>query len=237
MKRSHFWLIIVLLSIFATFQTIFWLDKYLRDPLMFLAKVRMTQMATEAVNQAMMDQANFGADSSKMIQWKTNADGKVTGAFIDYQEQTKITAKTIQIVQQTLEKQADLYARVPIGHALNSPFISSIGPSVAVHFHPASAVQAEVRTKQSSEGINTVLVEVFVHIQTEIAVLVPFDQDFTTLETDIPLSYMMVVGDVPAYYYDSKGNPVGSSAAQAPSIALPPVQQTPSGGTESTTGE
>jgi sporulation protein YunB len=236
MKRSHFWLIIFLLSIFATFQTFFWLDKYLRDPLMFLAKVRMTQMATEAVNQAMMEQANFGVDSNKMIQWKTSADGKVTGAFIDYQEQTRITAQTIQIVEQTLQKEAKLYARVPIGHALNSPFISSIGPSIGVRFHPASAVDAEVRTKQSSEGINTVLVEVYVHIKTEIAVLVPFDQDFTTLETNIPLSYMMVVGDVPAYYYDGNGNPVGSGANQAPALALPPVGQSTNGGSEPQTG-
>jgi len=229
MKRSHFWLIIVLLVIFSTFQSFFWLDKYLRDPLMFLAKVRMTQMATEAVNQAILDQVAGAADSSKMIQWKTSGDGKVTGAFIDYQEQMKLTAQTIRVAEQTLQEQAKLYERVPIGHALNSPFISSLGPSVAVRFHPASAVQAEVRTKQTSAGINTVLVEVYVHVTTRIAVLVPFDQDFTTLETDIPLSYMMIVGDVPAYYYDGKGNPIGSGAAQAPPIALPPASS-PSGG-------
>ena len=33
----------------------------------------------------------------------------------------------------------------------------------------------------------------------------------------------MVVGDVPTYYYDGKGNPVGNAAGSAPSLALPNI--------------
>jgi sporulation protein YunB len=228
MKRRHFWLLMLLLIVLATFQSLLFLDKYLRDPLMFLAKVRITQIATEAVNQAMMDNIASGADSSKMVQWKTNEAGKITGFLIDYKEQMNITAQTIKVVERTLQEQAGLYEKIPLGHALNSPFISSIGPSVSVRFHPASAVQAEVRTRQSSAGINMLLVEVYVHIKTQIAVVIPFDQEPSTLETDIPLSYMMVVGDVPTYYYDGKGNPVGNGAAQAPALSLPGADPQPS---------
>lgn len=225
MKRRHFWIIMALLFVFAMFQSLLFLDRYLRDPLMFLAKVRITQIATEAVNQAMMDNIASGADSSKMIQWKTNEAGKITGFLIDYKEQMSITAQTIQVVERTLKEQASLYEKIPLGHALNSPFISSIGPSVSVRFHPASAVQAEVRTRQTSAGINMLQVEIYVHIKTQIAVVIPFDREPATLETDIPLSYMMVVGDVPMYYYDGRGNPVGSGAAQAPALSLPPASQ------------
>lgn len=221
MKRRHFWLIMLLVFLLATIQSIYWLDKSLRDPLMFLAKVRITQIATEAINQAIMDNVASDADSSKMIEWKTNNAGEITGFFIDYKEQMQVTAKTIQVVERALAEQSEQYERIPIGHALNSPFISSLGPSVSVRFHPASAVQVEVRTRQSNVGINNVQIEVYAHIQTQIAVLIPFDQDPSTLETDIPLSYLMVVGNVPTYYYDGRGNPVGSGASQAPALSLP----------------
>lgn len=221
MKRRHFWLIMLLLFLLATIQSVYWLDKYLRDPLMFMAKVRITQIATEAINQAIMDDVAGDADSSKMIQWKTNDDGKITGFFMDYKEQMRVTAQTIQVVERTLNEQSEQYERIPIGHAINSPIISSLGPSVAVRFHPASAVQVEVRTKQTSVGINNVQIEVYAHIKTEIAVLIPFDREPSSLETDIPLSYLMVVGDVPTYYYDGRGNPVGSGASQAPALSLP----------------
>jgi sporulation protein YunB len=221
MKRRTFWLLMLLVFVLATIQSFALLDKHLRGPLMFLAKVKIMQGATEAVNQAMLDNLAQDADSSKMIQWKTNEAGKITGFLIDYKEQMRITSETIRIVEAALKKHEELDERIPIGHALNSPLLSSLGPSVSVKFHPVSAVQAEVRTRQTSAGINMLQVEIYVHVKTQIAVVIPFDQEPSTLETDIPLSYMMVVGDVPMYYYDGKGNPVGSGAAQAPALTLP----------------
>lgn len=228
MKRRHFWLLILLVFVLATIQSIYFLDHYLRSPLMFMAKVRVNQIATEAINQAIMDDVSGDADSSKMIQWKTNDAGRITGFMLDYKEQMRVTARTIQVVERTLDEQSRVYERIPIGHALNSPFISSLGPSVSVRFHPASAVHVEVRTKQTNVGINNVQIEVYAHIETQIAVLVPFDQDENPLETDIPLSYLMVVGDVPTYYYDGRGNPVGDGASQAPALSLPDPQPAPS---------
>ncbi len=195
---------------------------------MFLAKVRVTQMATDAINTAITEEIAQTADTDKLIQWKTNPDGKITGFLIDYKEQMGITSKTIQVVSRVLKEREDFPERIPIGHALNSPFLSSIGPKVAVTFHPMSAVKVDVETQQSEAGINMLLVEVYVRIRTEIAVVIPFDQAPEMLETKIPLSYVMVVGDVPTYYYDGNGNPVGNGAAQAPSIALPGKLEEPS---------
>lgn len=221
MRRKHFWLITMLVVLFLTIQASIFLDRELRDPLMFLAKIRVKQLATEAINTAIQEQIAQTADSDKMIRWKTSVDGKITGFEIDYKQQMAITAKTLDIVNQVLKEHEDVPERIPIGHALNSPIISSFGPSVAVKFHPASVVKVDVETEQSEAGINNLLVEVYVRIRTEIAVVVPFDKEPEIIETKIPLSYAMVVGDVPTYYYDNNGNPVGNGAAQAPAIALP----------------
>jgi len=221
MKRSHLWLIVALLMTILFVQGTIFLDRELRQPLMFLAKVKVNQVATEAINAAIRSEFARSVESDKMILWRTDAAGKITGFEIDYKQQMAITAKTIGIVERSLKEREDVPERIPIGHALNSPFISSIGPSVSVTFHPASAVKVDVETEQKEAGINMLLVEVFVRIRTEIAVVVPFDKDPETVETKIPLSYALVVGDVPTYYYDGSGHPVGNGAAQAPAIALP----------------
>lgn len=233
-KRRHVWLIAGLLVVFMIVQSTVFLDRELRQPLMFLAKVRVNQLATEAINGAIKSEFAQSAESDQMIRWRTNNEGKITGFEIDYKQQLAITAKTIETVENTLKAHEDVPERIPIGHALNSPFISSIGPSVAVKFHPASYVKVDVETEQREAGINMLLVEVFVRIRTEVAVVIPFDKEPEILETKIPLSYALVVGDVPTYYYDGSGNPVGSGAAQAPSIALPLPQEPvspPQGGT------
>ena len=226
MKRKHVWLIALLVFAFLMIQGMLFLDRELRGPLMFLAKIKITQMATEAINTAIADEVARTVDSNKLIEWRTSEAGKVTGLMIDYQEQMRITARTIEVVNRVLREREDIPEQIPIGHALNSPFISSIGPSVSVKFHPATAVKVDVDTRSTETGINNLLIEVFVRIRTDIAVVIPFDQEPQQIETEIPLSYVMVVGDVPTYYYDGHGNPVGNSAQQAPVITLPNPETT-----------
>ncbi|MDI4644215.1 sporulation protein YunB [Cohnella hashimotonis] len=221
LPRKYFFFALLAIALFAAVQSFIYLDRYLREPLMFLAKQRITEMAVQAINSAITENIAAGADGSKMVQWKTNADGKTAGIEIDYKEQMRITAQTITVVEAALKEQEALHERIPIGHAVDSPFLSSLGPSVAVRLHPISTVQAEVRTRQTSAGINNVLVEVYIHVATEIAIVIPFDREPNRIETDIPLSYVMVAGDTPLYYYDGSGNPVGSGAAQAPVLSLP----------------
>jgi len=201
-------------------------DPELRQPMMFLAKVKVNQLAADAINAAIKAEFARAAESDKMILWRTTDEGKITGFELDYKQQMAITAKTIEVVERTLKQHEDVPERIPIGHALNSPLISSIGPSVAVNFHPASVVKAEVGLQQTEAGINMLLVEVYVRIRTEVAVVIPFDREPEIVETKIPLSYALVVGEVPSYYYDGSGNPVGSGASQAPAIALPPPDAT-----------
>lgn len=220
------WLIAALLLLIAVIQSFVFFDKKLKGPLLFLAQVRVKQMATEAINTAITQEIARTADADKMIQWKLDQSGKVTGFLIDYKEQMKLTSRTVQIVERVLKDKEDVPEHIPIGHALNSPLLSSFGPRVSVTFHPASAVQAEVDTRQTETAINMLLVEVFIRIRTEIAVVIPFDQAPEKLETEIPLSYALVVGSVPMYYYDGKGNPVGG-AGDAPSITLPAPSATP----------
>lgn len=221
LKRRYFALILLAVALLVAVQTFFYLDRYLREPLMFLAKQRITEMAVQAINAAITEDIAAGADGSKMVHWRTDANGKTAGLEIDYKEQMRITSQTITVVEQALRQQEAIHERIPLGHAVDSPFLSSLGPSVAVRLHPISTVQAEVRTRQSSAGINNVLVEVYIHVTTDIAIVIPFDREPNRIETDIPLSYVMVAGDTPVYYYDGSGNPVGSGAAQAPVLSLP----------------
>jgi len=222
LKRLHVWLIAVLALTFLFLQTFAFFDKHLKDPLLFLAKVRITQIASEAINTAIAERFSDQEEAGKLIQWQKNESGKITGFLIDYKEHLRITADTIRVVERVLKEKEEVPEHIPIGHALNSPLLSSIGPRIAVRFQPAGAVKVDVNTRQMDAGINMLLVEVYIHIRTDIAVIIPFDEAPETVETEIPISYLLVVGDVPMYYYDNKGNPIGNGAAQAPTLSLPP---------------
>jgi sporulation protein YunB len=220
-NRKQLWVIVLLLVLFATIQTFVFIEQKLKEPLMFLAQVRVKQLATDAINAAITREIADSAVADKMIQWKMDHSGKVSGFLIDFKEQMKLTSRAVTIVDQVLKEKEHVPDHIPIGHALNSPLLSAIGPKIAVTFHPVSVVKAEMDTRQTEVAINMLLVEVFIRIRTEVAVVIPFDREPEVLETEIPLSYALVVGDIPMYYYDGKGNPVGNGAANAPSIVLP----------------
>lgn len=216
-------------------QAFVYVERNLRPPLMNIAKIRVKQIATQAINKAITEQVAQRSESEKLIDWKMNSNGKISGFMLNYAEHMSITSQTINTVQTTLNEMKDIPEHIPIGHALNSAIISSYGPRVSVKYEPVGAVKVDLSTRQKDAGINMILVEVYIRIVAEVTIIIPFDTEPELVETDIPISYLLVVGDVPMYYYDNTGKPVGESAAQAPNISVP-LGQGSGGGVSSGSG-
>ncbi|SEN86595.1 sporulation protein YunB [Paenibacillus sp. OV219] len=222
-KMSRRKLVLILLIIFGLFffQMFIFVERNLQGPLMAVAKVRVKQVATQAINKAITEQVAHQSSADKLIEWKTNASGKVSGFMLNYSEHMRITSETIDTVQTKLNQMGDIPEKIPLGQALGSAIIASFGPRIPVKFEPIGAVKVDLDTKQKDAGINMILVEVYMHIVAEVSIIIPFDTQPELVDTEIPISYLLVVGDVPMYYYDNKGNPVGDSAPNAPNISLP----------------
>ncbi|MBW7456367.1 sporulation protein YunB [Paenibacillus sepulcri] len=220
-SRRRLWLLIMLIVFLFIFQLFIFVERNLQGPLMTVAKVRVKQVATQAINKAITDQVASQGDVEKLIEWKTNNSGKISGFMLNYAEHMRITSQTADRVQGMLNEIKHIPEKIPVGQALGSAIIASYGPRVPVKFEPAGAVKVDLETRQQDAGINMILVEVYMRIVAEVSIIIPFDTQPELVETEIPISYLLVVGDVPMYYYDNKGNPVGDSASGAPSISLP----------------
>lgn len=203
------------------FQFFVFVERNLKEPLMNVATIRVKQVATQAINKAITEQVASGTETDKLIDWKMNTAGKTSGFMINYAEHMRIRSETTQTVQETLNELGEIPEHVPVGQALGSAIIASFGPRVPVKFEPLGSVKVDLFTRQKEAGINNILVEVYMRIIAEVSIIIPFDTKPEMVETEIPISYLLVVGDVPMYYYDNKGNPIGDSAQGAPSITLP----------------
>lgn len=231
-QRKKWILIVLLVMIIVTIQSVTYVERNLKPPIMHLAKIRVKQLGTEAINKAITSQISAAGPSNELIDWKTDAEGKISGFMLNYNEHMRITSSALSVVQTTLQEMETIEDHVPVGQALGSPLLSSFGPKVPIRIEPQGAVKVDLNTRQQNAGINMILVEVYIHIVAEIAVVVPLDMEPEVVDTEIPISYLLVVGDVPMYYYDGNGNPVGENGASAPSIAIPSLP----GGTVPNTG-
>ena len=218
-------LIVLFLFTFSSLQTFIFIEKNLRPPLMAVAKVRIKQKATEAINAAINEKIAQGTNFDKLIEWKTDNSGKITGFMLNYAEHMKIAGDTVDIVQTALQNLQRMPEHIPLGQAFNSAIIASFGPDIPIRFVPAGEVKVDLSTRQKDAGINMLLVEVYIRIIAEVSIIIPFDTKPEIVSTEIPITYLLVVGDVPMYYFDGKGNPLGDSQPLPPNIAIPDLIQ------------
>jgi sporulation protein YunB len=211
------------------------MEKHLRPPLMHVAKIRIKQIAAESINAAIQERIASQTDHERLIQWQKDNDGKISFFMLNYAEHMKIAAETKEVVTKTLESLTHVPEHIPLGQALDSAIIASFGPRVPVRFVPQGAAKIDLQTRQTDAGINMLLVEAYIRITVEVTIIIPFDTESEIVQTEVPISYLLVVGDVPMYYFDNKGNPVRSangSEAFLPSITLPDITSLPTSGAE-----
>lgn len=220
-SRRKIWIVFAIITMFVFVQFFLYIERNMKAPIMHLAQIRVKQIATESINEAITAQVANKAGIDDLIDWKTDQAGKITGFMLNYSAHMQITSDTIKTVRSTLDQVSRLSEHIPLGQALGSPIIASFGPSIPIKIEPKGEVKVDLDTRRQDVGINNVLVEVFLRVKTELSVVVPFDMGPQSVETEIPISYLLVVGDVPTYYYDNKGNPVGDNGANAPTISLP----------------
>jgi sporulation protein YunB len=236
-SRKTIFLITIIISLVLSLQSFIFIEQNLREPLMSVARIRVKQIATEAINQAISNQIAHKAELEELVDWRTNYSGDVTGFMLNYAEHMKISSQVVNIVEDALESSVHLTEHVPIGQALDSAILSSFGPTIPIRFESAGAPQVDLSTRKEDAGINMLLVTVFIRITAEVMIYIPFDTAPEIVSTEIPVSYILVKGDVPMYYFDAKGNQydgsgLGSNGMIPPAVALPSDAAANAGTTE-----
>jgi len=194
---------------------------------MSVARIRVKQVAADAINQAIAKEVADSTELEQLVERWTDFSGDLTGLALDYSEHIRISSKVVNVVNRALEDNVHLEERIPIGQAFDSAILSSFGPSIPLRFESAGAPQVEIGTRREDAGINMLLITVFVRITAEVMIYIPFDTEPEIVSTELPISYILVKGDVPMYYFNANGDPLnGSAGSLPPGVALPSLLPT-----------
>jgi sporulation protein YunB len=228
-SRKKVFFLVLVITTFLSLQTFIFIEANLREPLMNIARVRIKQMATQAINTAITERIAQETEVKSLIEWTTDHAGKPTSLVLNHTEHMQIASDTAKVVQNTLDNLQKFPEHIPVGQAFGSAILASFGPEIPVKFVPAGATQINLDIRQKDAGINMVLVEVFIDISVEVSIIIPFDTAPEVVSTEVPITYVLVAGEVPMYYFDNKGHPMDSmngNGAIPPSISLPMASET-----------
>ena len=94
---------------------------------------------------------------------------------------------------------------ISLGSATGNSLLANIGPKIPLNLSVIGNVQTDIHSKVSNYGLNNALIEVFVDVQIQMVIQMPFLSEKTKIKKTIPLTMEMIQGDIPNYYLDGEG--------------------------------
>ncbi|MGD8192062.1 sporulation protein YunB [Brevibacillus ginsengisoli] len=209
MTRTKAFLIAFVITIVLSFQSLFWLEQRLQPTLMILASQKAEQLAKQAISDAVTKRiAQQGVDFNEIVHMEKDQNGKIQAVDFNFKEYSRIVGETTSRIQNRLKEfeEEKVERTIPLGLATGNSFLAQMGPDLPVTFMPIGSVKTRLETDLKEAGINMVLATVYIYVEVDLRIVIPFNTDQKTVVTQIPITHSLIVGEVPQYLYN---NPAG----------------------------
>lgn len=235
----RFMVFLVLATVFAlTVQTFYFIDHNLRPTFMLLAEEKSKLMATDLINKAVIEQIADNTDYDSLVNLRQQSNGKLTAGFFNMQEAVRIQGEVTDSIQKALQSLPSKDMSLPLGLATGNTLFASVGPNIPIRITSIGTVKSNIGWETHEAGINQTVHVLYLQIDVQTEVVVPFATKPFDLSTKVPISYLVVVGDVPQMVFNAKGDSIANTGAlppvQLPNINAPDGQTT--GNTANTSG-
>ncbi|MGG1660518.1 sporulation protein YunB [Brevibacillus sp. NRS-1366] len=204
-------LIALVIFLVMSIQFLVFLQNRLEPTLLILASQKAEQLAKEAITDAVTKRiSQQGVDFNQIVKIEKNNEGQIQAYQFNFKEYARIVGETTSRVQNKLQEfETDKVDRtIPLGLATGNSFLAQMGPNLPVTFVPIGSVKTKLETELKEAGINMVLATVYIFVEVDLRIVIPFATEEQTITTKIPITHSLIIGDVPQYLYNSpEGKP------------------------------
>jgi sporulation protein YunB len=209
--------------ILSTAISIWIINKGIEPTLMDIAEKETKRIANLIIDSSVDQQILKGdIDVNNLIKVEKDESGKISSIEFDAAVVQHVLAKTNDSVQKSLRaamegnlhelefggeeikpkepKEKGIIYYIPLGQATNNTLLGNLGPRIPVRFYVIGNVASGVKEKIQPFGINNALVEIFIEIEVNVQVVIPFATKTATVSSDIPIAMQVISGEVPNFY-------------------------------------
>jgi len=223
-SRGRKIIVITLFVIIGLFILFIVAEKRVEPTLMLIAQSKADQVAKLAITDAVTKRlTQQGVDFNEIVIMEKDGEGSIKAVNFNFKEYSRIVGETTARIQNRLKEfeQENVKTTIPLGLATKNVFLEHLGPDIPVSFVPIGAVKTRLETRLKQAGINMVLVTVYIYIEVDLRVIIPFATKQQTVTTEIPITEALIVGKVPNYLYN---NPTGKPDVPMPRNATMQTQ-------------
>lgn len=208
------------------------MEKGIRPTLIDIAKMETQILGTEAINDAISKKIVEQIDMDQLIIIDKDAEGYISSVTFNSTIYTRVLSEATNRVQRYLRMmeqgrvhelsmpegvdvewhehsygQDGIIHSIPLGQATNNALLAHLGPQIPIRFSAIGDVKANMREKFEPIGINNTAITLYIDLQVDVQVIIPFATDTEVVATSIPIGFMFVQGRVPEYIGTGTGGP------------------------------
>lgn len=170
--------------------------------IVLLSNERIRSLTNDAVSTAVLDIMSENA-SVELI--KINRDDKQNIKSVDMDSETiNILAQKITLTaQEYINRIGKDGIKIPMGSLSGITLFTGLGPDINIKIYLVGSTQTEIISVFEASGINQTLHRLYINIKGSIAVAVPGLPSTINTSTQVLMSEMIIVGEVPPTYLHS----------------------------------
>ncbi len=187
------------------------LEINLRPTLEAISRAQVDILTTEVISRAIRERVAPYVKYGDLV--ISNRDYQGTIRLLEYNmaEINRVAAEATLAIQEELKRMEGRQIEIPLGQALGSKIFAHTGPIFRVVVSPIGSVLVNVRDRFEEAGINQTRHVVYLQAETDVRMVIPLMEAKTHVVTEVPLSEVIIVGDVPqgVFWYPGSGTPRG----------------------------
>ena len=200
MKLKNKILFIIILNIILSFILINFYSKKLSPLLLKLGVIEGKKKGIEIISNNIYDDISSYLDTNELFIVEKDNNGNIE--MIDYN--TKVVNNILSIASKRVINNYDKFfinsngiiKNIPIGVVTGNIFFSNLGPKIPVKIRLDGNVLTSIKTKVKEYGINSALIDIYVRIEVNFDIIVPFYSKKIKVYNDVPVSMKVVKGNV-----------------------------------------
>jgi len=124
-------------------------------------------------------------------------------------EINKFSSRVSLRLQEKLEQVTRKKVAIPLLKILGLEIISALGPDLHARIIPIGFTNPpQVKDSFESAGINQTRHKIYLQIAVKMKLIIPFSNKITTVNADVPVVEVTILGDVPKVYVGLNSNDI-----------------------------
>lgn len=222
MKRLKILFWILVLAFLCSFLSLFLVSKKVNPILLRYSTVEAKRFGVYAINSA-IDQDLLKNIDDNIFEVTFNEKNEIQMIDFRAKEVNQLLKQTTTKIQKRLvalengeadrleiantfkgikfkEIKKGVVCEVPIGVLFSNSIVANNGPIFPIKLNFIGDVITNLKTKVETYGINSIYLEVSIHVEVEERITMPRFTESSKIDVDIPLTVKVIQGNIPNYY-------------------------------------